>query len=141
MRSLACHRNFKSLLLFRCNWPFTVHTMTLHLLLYLSLFRKKIMHGSVPWRNGLKESWTRLFSFFTKFFAIFDDFSKWSMSKVLPNFEKKIIKNGKKLAKNEEKPCSTCMKPIFQLILCTRKFGFGYYCGTDFYFSTFWPSV
>ena len=38
----------------------------------------------------------------------------------------KIIKYGKKLAKNEEKPCSTCLQPIFRLILGTRKSDFGY---------------
>ena len=48
---------------------------------------------------------------FSSFFAIFDDFSKWSTLKALWNFEKSI-----NLANNEEKPCSTCLQPIFQLI-------------------------
>ena len=54
----------------------------------------------VPWRNGLKTSWTR----FIHFFDIFDDFSMWSKPK----------------AKYEEKPWKKCLKPIFRLIAGTR---------------------
>ena len=36
------------------------------------------------------------------------------------------VKYGKNLAKNEGKPCSTCLRPIFQLILDTRKADFEY---------------
>ena len=32
----------------------------------------------------------------------------------------------KKSQKNEEKPCSTCLKPIIRLIPSTRKSDFGY---------------
>ena len=39
----------------------------------------------VSWRNGFIKIF---FNFFAKFFGIFDDFSKWSMSKVLQNFKK-----------------------------------------------------
>ncbi len=46
--------------------------------------------------------------FFAKFFAIFDDFKKWSMPKVLRDFEK--LSN---MAKHEEKSCSTCLQSIF----------------------------
>ena len=42
----------------------------------------------VPWRNGLKASWTRLFFIFCQIFAIFDYFSKWNLPKALWNFEK-----------------------------------------------------
>ena len=47
--------------------------------------------------------------------VIFDDFSKWSILKTLWIFEKSSNMT-KKLAKNEEKHCSTCLKPIFHLI-------------------------
>ena len=39
------------------------------------------------------------------------------VSKVLQNFEKLILN----MPKNEEKSCSTCIKPIFWLILATQK--------------------
>ena len=38
----------------------------------------------------------------------------------------KIIIHGKISANFEEKPSSTCFKPIFWLIMCTRKLDFGY---------------
>jgi hypothetical protein len=38
----------------------------------------------------------------------------------------KTIKYAKILAKNEEKPLSTCLQPIFQLITGTQKSDFGY---------------
>ena len=41
----------------------------------------------------------------------------------------KIVKYGKNLAKNEEKPCSTCLEPIFWLIPSTRKSNFRYSFG------------
>ena len=41
---------------------------------------------------------------FSSFFAIFDDLSMFSGR---PNFEKSL-----NMAKNEEKPRSTCLKPI-----------------------------
>ena len=56
---------------------------------------------------------------FSSFFAIFDDFSKWSMPKPLGNFGK-----SSNMAKNVEKPCSTCLNPIFWL--GTRQLDFGY---------------
>ena len=44
----------------------------------------------VSWRNGLRAYWARLFFIFCQTYAmpIFDDFSKWSIPKVLRNFEK-----------------------------------------------------
>jgi len=63
-------------------------------------------------KSGLMSSRTRLFFIiFAKFSAIFDDFSKFrSIFCYAPLW--KIIKYGKILAKNEEKPCSTCLQPI-----------------------------
>ena len=59
-------------------------------------------------KNGIKASSTRLFFIFYQFFAIFDDFSKWSsVPNVLSNFEKSW-----NMAKNEEKPYSTCGNQI-----------------------------
>ena len=52
-------------------------------------------------------------------FAIFDDFLKLSMLKVLKNIEKSS-NMAKILAKNEEKPSSTFLQPIFRLIPGTR---------------------
>ena len=47
------------------------------------------------------------------FFAIFDDFSKESITKALRNFEKSANMR-KNLAKNEAKTCSTCfLSPFF----------------------------
>ena len=40
---------------------------------------------------GLNASRTRLFVMFCQFFAIFDDFSKWSTPKALRKFEKATI--------------------------------------------------
>ena len=49
---------------------------------------------------------------FSLFFATFNDFSK----KNVPNFDLSSITYVKNLAKNEEKPGLTCLKPIFRLI-------------------------
>ena len=48
---------------------------------------------------------------FSSFFTKFDDFSKWGMS----NFEKLSNMYTKNLAKNEENPCSTCLKTNFTI--------------------------
>ena len=63
-------------------------------------------------RNGFKASWTRLFFLF----AIFDDISKWSTTKVLRNFEKSsnMAKFGKKW--RSVFLVQICLKPIFRLI-------------------------
>ena len=38
----------------------------------------------VPWRNGFKASWTKaVFHFFYQIIGIFNNFSKWSLSKAL----------------------------------------------------------
>ena len=64
-------------------------------------------------------------SFFAKFLAyIFDDFSPLVRSTI--HIEKIIKYAKKKLAKIEEKPSSTCCKPIFRLNTGTRKSDFGY---------------
>ena len=56
------------------------------------------------------------------FFAIFDDFSKWSTEVgAALNFE-----NYSNMAKNENKPCSTYLKANFRLIPCNRKSDLGY---------------
>ena len=52
----------------------------------------------VPWRNGFKASWMRLFFIFGHIFGIIDDFLKWSAPKALQNFEK-IIKKCQKFDK------------------------------------------
>ena len=62
-------------------------------------------------KNGFKARWTRLFFIFYQIFGIFDDFSKFQ-SIYQCNWFWKIIKSAKILAKNEEKPCSTCIIPI-----------------------------
>ena len=59
-------------------------------------FRYPQCHGEMGLRKVEQGS--------SSFFAMFDDFSKWSMPKALQNFLK-IIKYGKNLAKNEEEPC------------------------------------
>ena len=59
---------------------------------------------------------------FSSDFAMFDDFSKWCVPKVLRNIEKSSNNIPKNLAKNEEKPCSTCL--INPYIFSTD---FGYY--------------
>ena len=52
--------------------------------------------------------------------GIFDDFSMFYSTFGVFHFEK-----CKNLAKNEEKPCSTCLKLIFRLNPGTRKSDFG----------------
>ena len=72
-------------------------------------------------------SWIRFFFIFLpKLFSIFDDFSKNHSSFDMLHFGKFSNNMTKNLAKNEEKPCSTCLKHIFWLILGTPKFNFGY---------------
>ena len=51
----------------------------------------------------------------------FSDFSKCSMPKALWNFEK-----SSNMAKNEERPCSSCHQTIFWLIPGTQKSDFRY---------------
>ena len=46
------------------------------------------------------------FSFLPNIWFIIDDFTKFQCLR-------KIIKYSKDLPKNEERPCSTCLKPIF----------------------------
>ena len=92
-----------------------------------------ISEGSDITRNpgfGLSNKagcWTKIFFNFCQFLATFDYFFQsgalWRCCETLI----KIIKYGKTLAKNKEKPCSTCIyTPIFMLILFTRKSDFGY---------------
>ena len=50
-------------------------------------------------------------SFLAKIFGIFDDFSKF-LQHLWHTSLYEITKYAKNLAKNEEKPCSTCLKPI-----------------------------
>ena len=60
----------------------------------------------VLWRSGFKPSWIKLFlHYFANFLA-----SIWWFFKV---DTETIIKNAKNFAKKEEKPCTTCLKPIF----------------------------
>ena len=65
---------------------------------------------------SFKASWTRVFFIFCQIITIFDDFSKfWSIFGVLQiekasNIPKKIF-----FGKNEEKPCSTCLKTHFSM--------------------------
>ena len=59
--------------------------------------------------QGLRQVEQDISSFFANFFTYLDDFSKWSVLKALRTFEKSF-KNGKKMAKNEEKPWSTCIQ-------------------------------
>ena len=49
-------------------------------------------------RTTLIKLWKASFIIISEIFAIFDDFSKWSVLKVLRNFEK-----SSNMAKNEEK--------------------------------------
>ena len=58
--------------------------------------------GNHP-KNGFKASWTRLFFIF----AILDAFSKFHSTFGALHFEK-----SSNMAKNEEKPCLTCLQPI-----------------------------
>ena len=60
-----------------------------------------------------KTSWTRDFFNFCQIFAIFDDLFIEELAKSTAKFWK-IIKYAKNMAKNEEKPCSTCLKHISQ---------------------------
>ena len=64
-------------------------------------------------------------SFFAKFLAYLIIFHSGACSIGTVKFWK-IIKYAKILAKNEEKQCSTCLKPIYRLIPDTEKYNFGY---------------
>ena len=62
-------------------------------------------------RNGVKKvSWARLFFIFCQIFGILGGFSKWGapITKGIAKYWK-IDKYAKSLAKNEKKPCSTCL--------------------------------
>ena len=61
---------------------------------------------AVPWRNRLKASWTRLLFICCQNFAILV-YTEGTVEL------RKIIKNIKYVSKNEEKPCSTCLQPIY----------------------------
>ena len=67
----------------------------------------------VPWRNGLKACWQRIF-FFSSFlpnFGKIECISKHWKSSNIPKIWATI----------EEKPRPICLKPIFQLVPCTLK--------------------
>ena len=58
-------------------------------------------------------------SFCAKFLSLSDDFSKECAEGTAEL--SKIIKYGKHLGENEEKPCSSCLQTIFRLIPGIRK--------------------
>ena len=63
----------------------------------------------MSWRNELKVSWTRLFFIFCQLSAIII----WWFFKVPQSlWRTPLWKKSSNMAKNEEKPCSTCLQPI-----------------------------
>ena len=73
---------------YNCEFPLIISHIYPSLHIYSSGGMDTLKPGfwvpAVSRRNGLKASWTRLFIIFCqKFFAIFDDFSKWSTLNML----------------------------------------------------------
>ena len=64
--------------------------------------------------------------FFSKFWHIWWFFNMGSCQRSAVKLWKIFKYVQKKLSANEEKPCSTGFKPLFQLISVTRKSDFGY---------------
>ena len=78
------------------------------------------------WRNELA-SWNRLFFiFYPIFLHIWCLFLKWNALRMRHDSEKSLNIIQTILAKNEENPCSTCLKPISRLIPATQKSDFKY---------------
>ena len=64
------------------------------------------LESSKKWIKGKLNKAFFIFSFF----AIFDDLSKFRRTFCILHFQK-LSNMAKKLARNEENPCSTCLKP------------------------------